>query len=115
MRELIEEYVRKHDLLDTDRLDEVFRLEEETGQSFEKIILHKGYMTENDVLRTLAHALDLTYLERLCLEGDDPDALIRAWNSCLANIFAGIERDLRAASAKKTGTAPETAPATESE
>ena len=53
MRELVTDFIREHGLLDTDRLEEVFRLEEETGQSFEKIILHKGYMSENDVLRTL--------------------------------------------------------------
>ena len=53
MRELVTDFIREHGLLDTDRLEEVFRLEEETGQSFEKIILHKGYMTEDDLLRTL--------------------------------------------------------------
>ena len=42
--------------VDPERLEEVFRLEGETGQSFDKIILHKGYMSENDVLRALAEA-----------------------------------------------------------
>ncbi|MHC4549685.1 MAG: GspE/PulE family protein [Planctomycetota bacterium] len=65
MRELVAEFIEKHGLLDRERLDEVFRLEEETGQSFEKIILHKGYMSENDVLRTLAHALELPYIPSL--------------------------------------------------
>jgi len=65
MRNLIREFVKEHTLLDEDRLEEVFRLEEETGQSFEKIILHKGYMSENDLLRTLAHALELPYLPGL--------------------------------------------------
>ncbi len=59
MRDLIREFVRDQKLLEDERIDEVFRLEEETGQSFEKIVLHKGYMSENDVLRTLAHALEL--------------------------------------------------------
>ncbi len=75
MRELIEEFVRKHDMLDQDRLDEVFSLEAETGQSFEKIVLHKGYMTEDDVLRTLAHALDLAYLPALS-DKDVPDEFV---------------------------------------
>ncbi|MHC5050099.1 MAG: hypothetical protein ACYTGK_05745, partial [Planctomycetota bacterium] len=65
MRELITEFIRQHAMLDPERLEEVFRLEEETGQSFEKIILHKGYMSENDVLRTLAHALELQYVPSL--------------------------------------------------
>ncbi len=61
MRDQIRQFVLENGLLDEVRLEEAFRLEEETGQSFEKIILHKGYMSENDVLRTLAHALDLPY------------------------------------------------------
>jgi general secretion pathway protein E len=65
MRDLITEYVREHNLLAQERLEEVFRLEQESGQSFEKIILHKGYMTEDEVLRTLAHALELKYLPAL--------------------------------------------------
>ena len=62
MRELVREFIREQDLLSEDRLEEVFRLEEETGQSFERIILHKGYMSENDILRTMAHALVLDYV-----------------------------------------------------
>ena len=65
MRDLIRQFVKEHGLLDEDRLEEAFRLEEETGQSFEKIILHKGYMSENDLLRTLAFALELPYLPGL--------------------------------------------------
>jgi len=65
MRELIRQFIRENDLLDDERLEEVFRLEEETGQTFERIILHKGYMSENDLLRTLAFALDLPYYPAL--------------------------------------------------
>ena len=65
MRDLIREFVRDQKLLEDERIDEVFRLEEETGQSFEKIVLHKGYMSENDVLRTLAYALELPYIKAL--------------------------------------------------
>ncbi|HEX5135830.1 MAG TPA: type II secretion system ATPase GspE [Planctomycetota bacterium] len=65
MRELIREFIRKHELLDPERLEEVFRLEEESGQTFERIMLHKGYMSENDLLRTLAHALEIPYLPSL--------------------------------------------------
>ena len=65
MRELITEFIRQNNLLDPERLEEVFRLEGETGQSFDKIILHKGYMSENDLLRTLAYALDFPYLPAL--------------------------------------------------
>ncbi len=65
MRELIREFIRKHELLDPERLEEVFRLEEESGQTFERIMLHKGYMSENDLLRTLAFALELPYLPSL--------------------------------------------------
>jgi len=68
MRELVREFIQENNLLDTERLDEVFRLEEETGQSFERIILHKGYMSENDVLRSLAHALDMEYKPALADE-----------------------------------------------
>jgi general secretion pathway protein E len=65
MRELIREFIRKNGLLDPERLEEVFRLEGETGQTFERIMLHKGYMSENDLLRTLAHALEIPYLPSL--------------------------------------------------
>jgi len=65
MRELVAKFILDHNLLDKERLEEVFRLESETGQSFERIILHKGYMSENDILRTLAHALELPYLPSL--------------------------------------------------
>ena len=65
MRELIREFIRSNNLLDQERLEEVFRLEEESGQTFERIMLHKGYMSENDLLRTLAHALELPYLPSL--------------------------------------------------
>ena len=65
MRDLVREFIQQENLLDNERLEEVFRLEEETGQSFERIILHKGYMSENDILRTLAHALDLQYMPAL--------------------------------------------------
>jgi len=75
MRDLVRGFIREHNLLDNERLEEVFRLEEETGQSFEKIILHKGYMSENDVLRSLAHALDLEYLPALANESV-PDEFI---------------------------------------
>ncbi|MHC4932615.1 MAG: type II secretion system ATPase GspE [Planctomycetota bacterium] len=83
MRELVADYIRNHKLLDSERLDEVFRLESETGQSFEKIILHKGYMSENDVLRTLAHALDLSYLPSLH-DQSVPDDFV----SCVPVAFA---------------------------
>ena len=75
MRESIREYIRDHDLLDAERLEEVFRLEAETGQSFEKIIMHKGYMSENEVLETLAHALELDYIPALADE-DVPDEFV---------------------------------------
>jgi len=65
MRELIREFIRKNELLDPERLEEVFRLEDESGQTFERIMLHKGYMSENDLLRTLAHALEMPYLPSL--------------------------------------------------
>ena len=65
MRELIRDFIRSNKLLDDERLEEVFRLEAETGQTFERIMLHKGYMSENDLLRTLAHALELPYLPSL--------------------------------------------------
>jgi len=94
MRDLINDYVRKHDLLDQDRLDEVFRLEEETGQSFEKIILHKGYMTEDDVLRTLAFALDLEYLPALA-DQDVPDDFVNGVPVAFARNYAlvGVGRE----------------------
>ncbi|MEM8886225.1 MAG: type II secretion system ATPase GspE [Planctomycetota bacterium] len=68
MREAIREFIREQNLLDNERLEEVFRLEEETGQSFERIILHKGYMSENDILRALAFALELDYIPALADE-----------------------------------------------
>ncbi|MFQ5843410.1 MAG: GspE/PulE family protein [Planctomycetota bacterium] len=61
MREVFARFLRQNDLLDDERIEEVFRLEEETGQSFDRIILHKGYMSENDVLRGLADALEVSY------------------------------------------------------
>ncbi|MHC4953746.1 MAG: type II secretion system ATPase GspE [Planctomycetota bacterium] len=68
MRDLVREFIRENNMLDSERLEEVFRLEDETGQSFERIILHKGYMSENDMLRVLAHALDLDYIPALADE-----------------------------------------------
>jgi len=65
MQELVAKFIRENQLLDEERLAEVFRLEHETGQSFDKIILHKGYMSENDVLRTLAFALEVPYFPSL--------------------------------------------------
>ncbi len=65
MRELVADYIRDQKLLDEDRLQEVFRLEDETGQGFDKIILHKGYMSESDILRALAHALELEFVPSL--------------------------------------------------
>jgi general secretion pathway protein E len=65
MRELIRDFIRSNKLLDDERLEEVFRLEAETGQTFERIMLHKGYMSENDLLRTMAHALELPYFPSL--------------------------------------------------
>jgi general secretion pathway protein E len=65
MRDLVRDFIREQNLLDSERLEEVFRLEQETGQSFEKIIVHKGYLSEHDILRTLAHALELDYIPAL--------------------------------------------------
>ncbi|MHC4162050.1 MAG: GspE/PulE family protein [Planctomycetota bacterium] len=94
MRELVTEFVRQHALLDPERLEEVFRLEEETGQSFEKIILHKGYMSENDVLRTLAHALELQYVPSLA-EKIVPDDFVKNVPVGFARNYAlvGVGRD----------------------
>ncbi|MGH7161890.1 MAG: type II secretion system ATPase GspE [Planctomycetota bacterium] len=75
MRELVAKFIQENSLLDPERLGEVFRLEAETGQSFEKIILHKGYMSENDLLRTLAYALELEYLPSLATQAVPEDFL----------------------------------------
>ena len=94
MRELIRDFISTEKLLDDERLEEVFRLEEETGQGFDKIILHKGYMTEDDVLRTLAHALDLEYIPALANK-DVPDDFVHGVPVAFARNYAlvGIGRE----------------------
>jgi len=94
MRQLVRQFIHENGLLDEDRLEEVFRLEEETGQSFEKIILHKGYMSENDVLRTLAHALELPYLPSLH-EKNVPDDFVSSVPVGFARNYAlvGVGRE----------------------
>ena len=65
MRETVARILREEGLLDEERLAEVLRTEEETGQSLDRVLLQKGYVTEADILRVFARALRIPMMEDL--------------------------------------------------
>jgi general secretion pathway protein E len=51
--------------LDQDRIDESLRLQRETGQSLDKILLQKGYLDESSMLRLFSEYLGYEYRSEL--------------------------------------------------
>ncbi len=94
MREPFAQFLREQKLLDDERIEEVFRLEQETGQSFDRILLHKGYVSENDMLRALAHALEVPYKPSLADAAVPDDFLARVPVQFARNYaLVGLGRD----------------------
>jgi general secretion pathway protein E len=52
-------------LLDEERLSECMHLEEETGQTIDRILVHKGYLTEKDTLVAFGRVLGIPFRETL--------------------------------------------------
>ena len=65
MREDLKAIILETGLLDDQRLEECLRLEEETGQTLDKILVHKGYLTEKDALAAFGRALGIPVREAL--------------------------------------------------
>jgi general secretion pathway protein E len=65
MREKVAEILRQEKLLDEERLKECLALEAETGQTLDKVLLQKGYLTEGDILRVFSRALGIPVVESL--------------------------------------------------
>ena len=59
MRETVVRILREEKLLDEERLAEVLRLEEESGQTLDRVLLQKGYLAEADILRIFSRALGI--------------------------------------------------------
>ena len=54
--------------LDKDRIDDCLRLQRETGQSLDKILLQKGYLDESSMLRVFGEYLGYEYRPELRVE-----------------------------------------------
>ena len=65
MKEALREIILERDLLDEERLEECLELEAESGQTLDKILVHKGYVTERDVLSLFGEALGIPFREGL--------------------------------------------------
>ena len=65
MKEALREIILERDLLDEERLEECLELEAESGQTLDKILVHKGYVTERDVLSLFGEALGIPFREAL--------------------------------------------------
>ena len=65
MRELLAKAIVEKGLLDEERLEECLALEEETGQTLDRIFVHKGYLTEKDVLVAFGEILGIPFREQL--------------------------------------------------
>ncbi len=65
MREVVIGILRDEKLLDEARLEECLGIEKETGQTLDRVLLQKGYLTEADILRVFARALGVPVVESL--------------------------------------------------
>ncbi len=65
MRDTVVRILREERLLDEERLAEILRMEEETGQTLDRVLLQKGYLAEADVLRVFSRALGIPMFEDL--------------------------------------------------
>ena len=65
MKELLRQHIVSTGLLDDERLDECFALEAETGQTLDRILVHKGYLTEKDALVAIGKVYGIPFREAL--------------------------------------------------
>ena len=65
MREKLRRVVREKELLSPERLEECLQIEATTGETLDKIILAKGYLTEIDTLRLFGDVLGMEVIENL--------------------------------------------------
>ena len=68
MRERLRSLVVEQGLLTPERLEECFQEESRTGESIDRILVMKGYMSEIDMLRTFGTLLGMPVLEGLAHE-----------------------------------------------
>src|SRR6185295_17794450 len=69
MREKLRRIVREKGLLSPERLEECLQAEATTGQTLDRIILEKGYLTEIDTLRLFGEVLGMEVVENLAHSG----------------------------------------------
>ncbi len=65
MNERVRSIILSEGLLDEERFEECVALQEETGQTLDRIFVQKGYLTEHDVLRIFGLVLGIPYREKL--------------------------------------------------
>jgi general secretion pathway protein E len=72
VREHIQRILVDEGLLDEGRLDECFEIEAETGETLDRLLIQKGYLTEKDALRVFGQVLGIPVKETL--KGEDVPA-----------------------------------------
>lgn len=65
MQDILKGALLESGVVDTKKLDECARLEDETGQTLDKILLKKGYVTEEQLLGAFSRSLGIPYLATL--------------------------------------------------
>ena len=65
MKDTVVRILRDEKLLDEARLEECLGIEKETGQTLDRVLLQKGYLTEGDILRVFSRALGMPMVESL--------------------------------------------------
>jgi general secretion pathway protein E len=65
MREKLRRIVRERSLLSPERLEECLQVEAATGETLDKVILQKGYLTEIDTLRLFGEVLGIEVVDNL--------------------------------------------------
>ena len=61
----ISDFLVQEGLLEASRIEELLRIEIETGQSLDRLILKKGYLSEEDTLMAFGKVLGLEFLAEL--------------------------------------------------
>src|SRR5262245_40103839 len=61
--------------LDQDRVDDCLRLQRDTGQSLDKILLQKGYLDESSMLKLFGEYLGYEYRQELRIDSVPGDFL----------------------------------------
>jgi general secretion pathway protein E len=68
VKDTVVRILRDEKLLDEARLEECLGIERETGQTLDRVLLQKGYLTESDILRVFSRALGMPMVENLAEE-----------------------------------------------